>query len=201
MKTKTKPTPKKPKAAGNKTKTAKRKTAPKLKKDVSVIKNGMIYCVNHVENSTPFWGGTVCNTSRKSDGSIVRWTCSDCVSKAMPAPAPRRQSAPPVIDSTTGEVIKRKRGRPRKSPPKPVVLDETGNPVKRGRGRPKGAKNTKTVEKEKMIQEGLIHVEPKRPRGRPKGSKNKVVKAKPVATKKIAKKTTAKKTSTTRRTK
>jgi hypothetical protein len=190
MKTKTKPTPKKPKAAGNKTKTAKRESAPKLKKDVSVVKGGMIYCVNHVENSTPFWGGTVCNTSRKSDGSIVRWTCSDCVAKAMPAPAMRRQSAPPVIDETTGEVIKRKRGRPRKSPPKPVVLDESGQVVKRGRGRPKGAKNTKTVEKEKMIQEGLIHVEPKRPRGRPKGSKNKVVKATPVA-KKVTKKTTS----------
>lgn len=187
--TKTKVT-KKPKAAGNKTKTATRKTAPKLKKDASVVKNGKIFCVNHTENSTPFWGGSVCNNSRPTDGSLVRWTCSDCVAKAMPAPAPRRQSVPREVDPETGNVIKRKRGRPRKNPPKPVALDENGQPIKRGRGRPKGAKNAKTIEKEKMIQEGLIPAEPKRPRGRPKGSKNKTVK-KPVAKKKTS--TTSKK--------
>lgn len=161
-----------PKKAGNKT----RKTAPKLVKDASLVKNGEIYCVNHMENSTPFWGGNVCDNTQPHDGLLARWICSECVAKAMPAPTPRRQSAPRMVDPETGTVIKRKRGRPRKNPAKPVVLDETGQPVKRGRGRPKGAKNKRTIEKEKMIQDGLIPVEPKRPRGRPKGSKNKVVK-------------------------
>lgn len=175
------------KTAGNKTKTA-RSAAPKLKKDASVVKGKVIYCVNHVENSTPFWGGTVCNNHRDYDGSLVRWTCSDCVAKAMPAPAPRRQSAPPVVDPTTGEVVKRKRGRPRKNPPKPVVLDENGQPVKRGRGRPKGAKNKATLEKEKLVAEGVIPAEPKRGRGRPKGSKNKTKAVAKKVTKTITKK-------------
>lgn len=169
------------KTTGNKTRATTRKSAPKLVKDGSVIKNGVIFCVNHTENSTPFWSGTICNNSHIMEGALVRWTCSDCVAMAMPTPAYRRQTTPTVIDPTTGEVVRRKRGRPRKNPPKPVTLDENGRPIKRGRGRPPGAKNIKTIEREKKIKDGIIVVEPKRPRGRPKGSKNKVVKTKSVS--------------------
>lgn len=169
-------------------KKAVRTRAPKLVANASVIKNGKIYCVNHTENTTPFWGGKQCDNHMAHDGDLVRWTCADCVAKAMPAPAPRRQSVPRQVDPETGTVVKRQRGRPRKNPPKPVLLDENGQPIKRPRGRPKGVKNKKTTEREKNAPST-----PKRPRGRPKGSTKKVVAKKAVTTKKVKKTTTTSK--------
>lgn len=118
-----------------------RKTSPRLKINNSVVDGNKLYCINHTENTTPFWGGITCNNSIPLDTTITRWTCSSCVAMAMPAPIKRNQQTSLQIDTITGEPVARKRGRPRKHPVKPVNLDENGNVVKRGRGRPKGSKN------------------------------------------------------------
>ena len=97
-----------------KTKTTKtRKTKKTSKKSniiESVIKRGQIFCVNHKKNKTPYWGGEICDTHIDHDGEIVRFVCSMCVAKMMPAPKPKNT---PKIDPVTGE--KRKRGRPKGS--------------------------------------------------------------------------------------
>lgn len=132
---KTKTTPKTSKAK----KTVKRKTKKTTKKSnlvQSIVKRGQIYCVNHKQNTTPYWGGETCNTHIDHDGHIIRWVCSECVAKMVPAP---KQITTAKIDPVTGE--KRKRGRPRKHEPKKTLLDENGNPVIRKRGRPKGSVN------------------------------------------------------------
>lgn len=89
---------------------AKKTSTRKPKGDVSVVKRGYIYCINHSENNTPYWGGHQCNTHVEHDGEIVRWVCSECVAKMVPAPKPKNT---PKIDPVTGE--KRKRGRPKGS--------------------------------------------------------------------------------------
>jgi hypothetical protein len=104
-----------------KTKTTKtRKTKKTSKKSniiESVIKRGKIYCVNSKKNKTSYWGGETCDTYIDHDGEIVRFVCSTCVAKMMPAPAPR---STPKIDPVTGE--KRKRGRPKGSTNKPKTI-------------------------------------------------------------------------------
>jgi hypothetical protein len=80
----------------------------------SVIKRGQIYCVNSKKNTTPYWGGETCDTHIEHDGNIVRFVCSSCVAKLVPAPKPKNT---PKVDPVTGE--KRKRGRPKGSTNKP----------------------------------------------------------------------------------
>ncbi len=114
-----------------KTKTTKtRKTKKTSKKSniiESVIKRGQIYCINLKKNKTPYWGGEICDTHIDHDGNIVRFVCSTCVSKLVPAPKPKNT---PKVDPVTGE--------------------------KRKRGRPKGSTNktTKTVSKTKVSRKG-----------------------------------------------
>jgi hypothetical protein len=102
-----------------KTKTTKtRKTKKTSKKSniiESVIKRGQIYCINNKKNKTPYWGGETCDTHIDHDGNIVRFVCSTCVSKLVPAPKPKNT---PKVDPVTGE--KRKRGRPKGSTTKTV---------------------------------------------------------------------------------
>lgn len=97
-----------------KTKTTKtrktKKTTTKSNIIESVVKRGQIFCVNHKKNKTPYWGGETCNTHIDHDGRIVRWVCSECVAKMVPAPTPKNG---PKVDPLTGE--KRKRGRPKGS--------------------------------------------------------------------------------------
>ena len=174
--TKARKTTKAKKATPAKTRTK----TPKLIANASKVVGDKIYCVNHNENTTPYWGGKTCDNTHDLHGNqLVRWVCSDCVGAAMPAPAIRQT---PKVDPITG--MKRGRGRPRKNPPKPVITDENGNPVKRGRGRPKGSTKKPVV----------TDATPKR-RGRPPGSKNKTTKVikEAVAPKKVAKKVTTKK--------
>ena len=76
----------------------------------SIIKNGQIYCINHTENSTPYWGGSKCDTHIDHDGEISRFVCSTCVAVLVPPPPPKPE---PTLDPVTGE--KRKRGRPKGS--------------------------------------------------------------------------------------
>ena len=89
----------------------------KSKIEQSVIKRGQIYCINGKKNKTAYWGGETCNTHIDHDGQIVRFVCSTCVAKMMPAPTPR---STPKIDPVTGE--KRKRGRPKGSTNKPKTI-------------------------------------------------------------------------------
>jgi hypothetical protein len=114
-----------------KTKTTKtRKTKKTSKKSniiESVVKRGQIFCINFKKNKTPYWGGETCDTHIDHDGNIVRFVCSTCVSKLVPAPKPKNT---PKVDPVTGE--------------------------KRKRGRPKGSTNktTKTVSKTKVSRKG-----------------------------------------------
>ena len=104
-----------------KTKTRKtKKTTKKSNVIESVIKRGQIYCVNHKKNKTPYWGGEVCDTHIDHDKTIVRWVCSSCVAKLVPAPV---QRSTPKIDPLTGE--KRKRGRPKGSTNKVTTTKKT----------------------------------------------------------------------------
>lgn len=139
---------------------------PKVK-DASVVKNGHIYCVNHNENGTPYWGGNKCDNHIPDDGNISRWVCGSCVANVMPAPVPPRSRS--IQDPSQP---KRRPGRPRKHPVKEVPLDENGNPIKRRRGRPKGSKNKATLEREAAIAAGKIAAPKPKKRGRPKGSKD-----------------------------
>jgi hypothetical protein len=104
-----------------KTKTTKtRKTKKTSKKSniiESVIKRGQIYCINLKKNKTPYWGGETCDTHINHDGNIVRFVCSTCVAKIVPAPKPKNT---PKVDPVTGE--KRKRGRPKGSTNKPKTI-------------------------------------------------------------------------------
>lgn len=94
-----------------KTKTRKtKKTTKKSNIIESVVKRGQIYCINLKKNKTPYWGGETCDTHIDHDGNIVRFVCSTCVSKSVPAPKPRNT---PKVDPITGE--KRKRDRPKGS--------------------------------------------------------------------------------------
>jgi len=110
-----------------KTKTTKtRKTKKTSKKSniiESVVKRGQIFCVNSKKNKTPYWGGEICDTHIDHDGEIVRFVCSMCVAKMMPAPKPKNTTK---IDPVTVE--KRKRGRPKGSTNKPKTI--TTNTIK-----------------------------------------------------------------------
>lgn len=94
-----------------------KKTSKKSGIEKSVIKRGQIYCVNHTENSTPYWGGHTCDTHIDHDGEIVRWVCSSCVASLVPGPKRKTTSK---VDPVTGE--KRKRGRPVGSKNKPKAV-------------------------------------------------------------------------------
>lgn len=87
-----------------------KRTTKNSVKQTSLVKRGQIYCVNHTENTTPYWGGETCDTHTDHDPNVVQWVCSTCVAKMMPAPV---QKTAPTVDPTTGE--KRKRGRPKGS--------------------------------------------------------------------------------------
>lgn len=95
----------------------------------SLVKRGQIYCVNHEPNSTPYWGGTTCDTHTDHDPNVVQWVCSTCVAKMMPMPAARK--ATPKVDPVTGE--KRKRGRPLGSKNKPKTATTTTKTTRKGK--------------------------------------------------------------------
>lgn len=100
--------------------TVTKKTSKKSVVEQSIVKSGHIYCVNHRENSTPYWGGHTCDTHIDHDGQIVRWVCSSCVARLVPGPKSKNS---PKVDPVTGE--KRKRGRPLGSKNKPKTTATT----------------------------------------------------------------------------
>ncbi len=75
------------------------------------------------------------------------------------------QRSDPCKDSGDLEAPPMPKKRGRKPKPKPE------KPPGPGRGRVKGSKNAKTLERERLIAEGVLQVPPKRPRGRPKSDK------------------------------
>ena len=95
----------------------------------SLVKRGQIFCVNHEQNKTPYWGGETCDTHIDHDPNVVQWVCSTCVAKMMPAPAQKQTT--PTVDPTTGE--KRKRGRPKGSKNKTKTISTATKTTRKGK--------------------------------------------------------------------
>lgn len=155
------------KTAKKTTKRTRRSRKPRIE-NASEVKDGRIYCVNHKENTSIYWGGNSCDNSIEDDGSLGRYVCGTCVAKAAGPPDVKSYR----VATSDPDQPKRRPGRPRKHPKKEVPVDENGNPIKRGRGRPKGSKNKATIERERAIAAGEIEPPKPKKRGRPKGSKD-----------------------------
>lgn len=89
-----------------------------MKLPESKVAHGMIHCINHNNNDTPYWSGGHCDHVKKHDNKIVTWVCAACITKVMPMPKIKVVQQPAQPDPVTGK--------------------------KRGRGRPKGSLNKKT---------------------------------------------------------
>ena len=111
--------------------------------------------------------------TERSDGEIESHLTQnpDLLHGAPPADNPEPAATPGGDGSDLAKDVPspapgKKRGRK----PKPKSAEE--KPKGPGRGRVKGSKNKKTLERERLLAEGLLQLPPRKPRGRPRKPEN-----------------------------